>query len=156
PLRAVGARRADNKSQALRRVQLTQDRAETLAGVLVLDLARHADPPQSRHQHEVTAGDADVGRERRALRADPFLDDLDDHLVAATEDLFDRRLHARPRAGGAAALVRTRLGLRGGAAFALGDLFVIAFGLFVFVRLELSAVGVAPRAGLRSVALDRH
>ena len=39
------------------------DLAEPAAGVVVLDLARHADAVQARHQHEVAAGDADVGAE---------------------------------------------------------------------------------------------
>src|SRR5262249_7557215 len=43
-------------------------------------------------QHQVAAGDADVGAEGRALRADALLDDLDDDLLAPLEDLLDRRL----------------------------------------------------------------
>ena len=76
-----------------------QDVAQPAAGVVVFDLARHADAAQRRHQHQVAAGDADVGGERRALGADAFLDDLDEHFVAAAEDVLDRRLDARPHAG---------------------------------------------------------
>ena len=50
------------------------------------------DAVEPRHEHEVPAGDADISRERRSLGADAFLDDLNQHLVAATEDLLDRRL----------------------------------------------------------------
>ena len=60
-----------------------------------LDLARDADAAQRRHQHQVAAGDADVGGERRALGADAFLDDLDEHFVAAAEDFLNRRLDSR-------------------------------------------------------------
>ena len=67
------------------------DLAELAALAFVDDLARDADAVQPGHEHEVSAGDADVGREGRPLGADAFLDDLDQHLVAAAEDLLDRR-----------------------------------------------------------------
>ena len=54
-------------------------------------------------KHQVAAGDADVGGEGRPLGADAFLDDLDEHLVAAAEDLLDRGLdHAASPARAAA------------------------------------------------------
>src|SRR5208337_2871240 len=46
------------------------------------------------------AGDADVGRQGRALGADPFLDDLDQHFLATAEDFLDQRL--RPAHAGTA------------------------------------------------------
>ena len=51
------------------------------------------------HEHQVTAGDADVGAQGRALGADAFLDDLDEHFLAASEDVLDGRLDAGPGAG---------------------------------------------------------
>ena len=45
-------------------------------------------------------------RERRAFGADAFLDDLDEHFVAAAEDVLNRRLDARPHAEAAAAALR--------------------------------------------------
>ena len=97
-LGAVEAGGADDEAQPLGRVQLEHDVAELAAGVVVLDLARDADAAQRRHQHEVAAGNADVGGERRPLGADAFLDDLHEHFVAAAEDVLDRRLDAGPRA----------------------------------------------------------
>src|SRR5207253_2337320 len=44
------------------------------------------------HQHQVPAGDADVGAQRRPLGPNPLLDDLDEDLLAALEDFLDRRL----------------------------------------------------------------
>ena len=75
------------------------DLAELAALALVDDLARDADAVQARHQHQVAAGDADVGGEGRPLGADALLDDLDEHLVAAAEDLLDRRLDHAPARG---------------------------------------------------------
>ena len=68
--------------------------AQLAALALVGDLAGDADAVQAGHQDEVAAGDADVGREGRPLGADALLDDLDEHLVAAPEDLLDGRLVA--------------------------------------------------------------
>ena len=65
---------------------------------LVFNLARDADASQGRHQHEIAAGDADVGRKRRAFRANAFLDDLDKHFIAAAQDILDRRLETGPPA----------------------------------------------------------
>ena len=66
--------------------------------LVVFDLARDADAAEGRHQHQVAAGNADVGAERRALGADAFLDDLHEHFVAAAKDFLNRRLDARPAA----------------------------------------------------------
>ena len=69
------------------------------ADVFVLDFPRDADAAQRRHQDQVAAGNADVGRERGALGADAFLGHLDEHLVAAAEDVLNGRLDARADAG---------------------------------------------------------
>ncbi len=94
----VGAGRADDEAHALGRVQLAQNIAQAAAILVAFNLARHADAPERRHQHQVPAGNTDVRRQRRALRADALLDYLHEHFVAALEDLLNRRLEPRPDA----------------------------------------------------------
>src|SRR5262249_36680693 len=65
-------------------------------------LARDADPIQTGHQDEVSAGDADISRERRPLGPDALLDDLNQDIIAATEDLLDRWFDHAPAARGPA------------------------------------------------------
>ena len=86
----------DDEAQALGRIQLVHDLAKLAALAFVDDLAGHADAVEPGHQHEVSAGDADVGRQGRPLGADAFLDDLHQHLVAAAENFLDRRLDKPP------------------------------------------------------------
>ena len=107
---AVAAGGADDEAHALRRIQFEHDVAQPAADVLVLDLPRDADAAQRGHEHQIAAGNADVRRERRPLRADAFLDDLHEHFVAAAEDFLDRRLEARPAAE---TVILVRLGPRG-------------------------------------------
>src|SRR4029079_6910994 len=95
---AVLPGRADDEAQARGRLQVAHDVAQAAARLLVGDLARDADAVEPGHQDQVAAGDADVGREGRALGADALLDDLDEHLVAAAEDLLDRGLDQAPSA----------------------------------------------------------
>ncbi len=59
PLEAGGP---DDEAQTLGGIQLEHDLAELPALPLVDDLARDADAIEPGHQHEVSAGDADVGR----------------------------------------------------------------------------------------------
>src|SRR5205807_6793132 len=66
--------------------------AEPAAGLVVGDLAGDADAVEPRHQHQVPAGDADVGAQRRAFGADAFLDYLHEHFLAAAEDFLNGRL----------------------------------------------------------------
>src|SRR5690606_7313892 len=77
-----------------------------------LDLARDADSPQSRHQHDIAAGNADVGRQGWSLGPDSFLDDLDHYLVAALKDLLNWRLDAGTDAWPLALLRSSLFGLR--------------------------------------------
>ncbi len=109
-LGAVDAGRADDEAQPLGRVQLQHHVAQLAAGLVVFDLARDADAAQGRHQHQVAAGNADVGGERGPLGADAFLDDLHQHFVAAAKDVLNRRLDARPRAGARPAAAIAPLG----------------------------------------------
>jgi hypothetical protein len=48
-------------------------------------------PPRGgvRHQHAIAAGERQVGGEGRALVAALFLDDLDQHHLAALDDFLD-------------------------------------------------------------------
>ena len=90
----VDAGGANDESQPFGRFQFTKPLSERPAGLVVLDLAADADALQSGHEHEVPAGNADVGRERRALGADPLFDDLHEHFGAALKDLLNRRFVA--------------------------------------------------------------
>ena len=66
------------------------DRLAQLLAVLTLDAARDAAAARVvGHQHQVAAGERDVGRERRALVAALVLVDLDDQLLAFPQLLGD-------------------------------------------------------------------
>ena len=101
----------DDEAQSLGGIELEHDLAELAALALVDDLPRDADAIEAGHQHEVAARDADVGREGRALGADALLDDLDEDLVAAAEDLLDRGLERPASATGPAAAAGLLAGL---------------------------------------------
>jgi hypothetical protein len=59
----------------------------SVLAVLALDPARHAAGARIvRHQHQVAAGQADEGGERRALVAALFLLDLDDEFLAFAQE----------------------------------------------------------------------
>ncbi len=133
-LGAVGAGRADDEAQPLRRIELQQGLAELAAQIIVGDFAADADPLQPRHQHEVTTGNADVRREGRSLGADAFLDYLHEDFAAAAEDLLNRRLVAD------AAFVEASA-----AALVAGIFFVVglaAVGQQVLVVLEFDVANV--------------
>src|SRR5262249_38014015 len=89
---AIEAGGANNEAEAGRWFQLVEHVAEPAALLLVDDLARHADAAQAGHEHQVAAGDADVGAQRRTFGADAFLDDLDQDLLAFLENVLDERL----------------------------------------------------------------
>src|SRR5207244_4445866 len=74
------------------RPQLVHDLAQAAARLLIFDLAGDADALKSRHEHQVTAGDADVSAQGRALGTDSFLDDLDEDFLTAFDDFLDGRL----------------------------------------------------------------
>ena len=66
------------------------DGVAQLVALLALDAARDAAAARIvRHQHEVAAGERDVGRQRRALVAALVLVDLDDQLHAFAELVLD-------------------------------------------------------------------
>ena len=86
---AADARGAGDDAHALRDVELG-DRVAQLVALLALDAARDAAAARIvRHQHEVAAGEGDVGGQRRALVAALVLVDLDDQLHALAELVLD-------------------------------------------------------------------
>ena len=86
---AADARGARDDAHALRHVE-AGDGVAQLVALLALDAARDAAAARVvRHQHEVAAGERDVGRERGALVAALVLVDLDDQLHAFAELVLD-------------------------------------------------------------------
>ena len=81
-------------------IEFLENLAETLPFLGRFDFARDAALIAVGHQHEITAGNADIGGKRRALGAHAFFDHLNEDFVAALEDFLDRRLdagsHAEP------------------------------------------------------------
>ncbi len=67
------------------------DGPQPAALVARLDLAGHADVVDRRHVDEEPAGQAQVRRDAGALRAERFLDDLDDDLLPLLEQVLDLR-----------------------------------------------------------------
>jgi hypothetical protein len=92
---------------------------------VVFDLARNSDSIQARHQYEIPPGNADVSAERRTFGADRFLDHLDQHFLAAFENIFDFGLgHAAIPAAFWAALETTSAA--SGAAVAIPPTSIVA------------------------------
>ena len=73
---------ADDDAHAFGDAEPLENLLEALAFPVVFDLAGDAALRIERHQHEVPAGDADVGRDARALGADGSFDDLNDDFRA--------------------------------------------------------------------------
>ena len=71
--------------------------AQQLAPAFVLDALRDADVRVLRQVHQHPAGDADLGRQARALGADRVLDHLHQQRLAFGEDFFDRLLRRLSR-----------------------------------------------------------
>jgi len=116
------------------------------------------DPSQRRHQHQITAGNADVGRKRRPLGADALLDDLHQNLVASPKDVLNRGLETGADAvAGPAAIRRPGRGTpvvvelvvaAARAVVAAGDPLRIEAGLAEILRFDVADVQepVAPHA----------
>ena len=62
--------RAHDDTHALRHIQLLHDLAQTLPLLRVIDLPRDTELVRERHQHDVTTGQGNVGRDARSLAAD--------------------------------------------------------------------------------------
>ena len=96
-LGAGGAGGAQDDAHALGHVEILHHFLQPRAVLGGGDLA--ADAAAARgigHQHRVAAGERQIGRQRRALVAALFLDDLDQHHLAALDDFLDLVLAARP------------------------------------------------------------
>ena len=133
-LGAIDAGRADDEAERpWADSSSQQDVAEAAAVFVVFDLARDADAAERGHQHQVAAGNADVGGERRAFGADAFFDDLHQHFVAAAEDLLNGRLDAGADAG---ALARGA-----GAAAATAMRFIVLTVVIAVAVVACGAVG---------------
>ena len=90
--RAADAGSAGDDAHALRDFELG-DRVAQFVAFLALDPAGHTTAARIvRHQDDVASGEADEGREGRALVAAFVLLDLDDDLLAFAEDVLDAGL----------------------------------------------------------------
>ncbi len=95
-LGALNAGGADDHGHAVRQVEIGNQTLQALPVLGVRDLAGDAAALAGvRHQHAVAAGERNVGRHRGALAAALFLGDLDQHDLAALDDLLDLVLTAR-------------------------------------------------------------
>ena len=90
--RAADAGGAGDQAGAVGNHKLVHDFAQFLP-VIALDAARNATATGIvGHQHQVAAGQRDVGGQRRALVAALVLFDLDDEFLAVAENVLDARL----------------------------------------------------------------
>ena len=105
---AVGRRGADDDAAGQARLiaEPLDDAPEAAPLVARLDLARDADVLDGRHVDQEPSRQAQVGRDARALGAERLLDDLDDHLLAFLEEVFDLLRGQRALRTIAAALCR--------------------------------------------------
>ena len=82
---------ADDEADVLGRLERVENLPQPAALLFVFDLAADAHLAHAGHHHQDSAGDGQIGAERRPLGADAFLDDLHDDLVAAAQAALDRR-----------------------------------------------------------------
>ena len=136
---------ADDQAHGLGQVEVRHDRLQPLAVGAVRNLpADAAAVRRVRHQHAIAAGEAEIGRQRRALVAALFLDDLDEKHLAALDHVLDLVAAAQVLAllaklvGGGLVdrrAVRTGAGFLGAIAVGLGE-FATLFGV-AFARLDV-------------------
>ena len=89
-LGALGAGRADDQTHAVGHIQAGHDTLQALAICCGGDLAGDAAAAGGvGHQHAVAARQRQIGGQRRALVAALFLDDLDEHDLAPTDDFLN-------------------------------------------------------------------
>src|SRR6185295_7523612 len=92
-LRGALGRRADDEP-AVGKLETLADDLEPLA-LLILQAPRDADAVPVRDEDEEPAGKRDLGRQPGALRSHGILDRLDEHLLAALDQLLDAAPVAR-------------------------------------------------------------
>ncbi len=114
-LGAVDRRRPDDDAARKAGVflELLHDGSHTTPFVARLNFSRHADVVHRGHVDEEAARQRDVRRDARALGAQRFLDDLDDHFLAFLQQVFDPGCGRRALAIAAAARVFAWSGLSG-------------------------------------------
>ena len=100
----------DAAGEALLLAELPHDAAQPGALLARVDLPRHADVVDRRHEHEEPAGERGVGRQPRALGAERLLDDLHEDFLPFAEQVSISAPVARPSgAPGAAPPLPRRL-----------------------------------------------
>ena len=82
----------DAAGEAVRLAELADDAAQPRALLARLDLARHADVIDRRHEHQEPARHRHVRGEAGALGAERLLDDLDEDLLPFLQQVLDLRL----------------------------------------------------------------
>src|SRR5262249_27556403 len=100
----------DTAGEALRLAEITHDASEAAALFARLDLARHADVVDRRHEDEEPARHRHVRGQARPLGAERLLDDLDEDLLAFLQQLLDLLLRPIARAFPAASFAAVGLG----------------------------------------------
>ena len=115
----------DAADEAVRLAERLDDAAQPRALLPRLDLARHADVIDRRHEHQEPSRHGDVRGQAGALGAERLLDDLDEDLLPFFQQVLDLRLgpvalaivaRLRPRLIAAAAVAARAAVLRGAAA----------------------------------------
>ena len=128
----LGARRAgraQDDAHALRHFEVVHDLLETLAVGAVGDLAGDAAAARRiGHEHRITAGEREIGGERRALVAALLFHDLHEQHLTALDDFLDLVLTARARHAEGRLVHRV-------AANMLDVLFLVVLFVLVVVRL---------------------
>ena len=81
---------ADDQPHRFRQAEIADNALQPLAIRPAGNLARNAAAMAGvRHQHAITPGKAEIGRQRRAFIAALFLDDLDEQHLTALDDVLD-------------------------------------------------------------------
>ena len=83
------AHRADDHPDPFGNIQFAQNLAQPLALFGSLDLSRDTAAIAERHQHQISAGKTQIGRDARPLGADRAFGDLHDHLRADRVNAWD-------------------------------------------------------------------
>ncbi len=100
----------DATGKAVLLAELADDAAETPALFSRINLPRHADVIDRRHEDEEASGHGDVRGQARALGAEGLLDDLDEDVLAFFQQVFDLGLGAIVAVTRPAALAPAALG----------------------------------------------